>query len=95
MRMFLAGLTVTLGNPKIMVFYLSLLPTIVDLSRAGVLQWAQLAATMLVVLMSVDLGWSMLASRARSLLKSRHAIRAANRSAAVAMAGAAVTIAVR
>jgi threonine/homoserine/homoserine lactone efflux protein len=30
--MFLAGLAVTLGNPKIMVFYLALLPTIIDLA---------------------------------------------------------------
>jgi threonine/homoserine/homoserine lactone efflux protein len=32
-RMFGAGLLVTLGNPKIMIFYLALLPTIVDLDR--------------------------------------------------------------
>src|SRR6202046_5384687 len=29
-RVFAAGLAVTLGNPKIMVFYLALLPTIVE-----------------------------------------------------------------
>ena len=34
-RLFGAGLAVTLGNPKIMVFYLALLPTIVDLDRVG------------------------------------------------------------
>lgn len=30
-RLFFAGMAVTLGNPKIMMFYLALLPTIVDL----------------------------------------------------------------
>ncbi len=30
-RLFLAGLAVTLGNPKVMVFYLALLPNIIDL----------------------------------------------------------------
>src|SRR5918992_3542427 len=30
-QMFLAGLAVTMGNPKIMVFYLALLPAIIDL----------------------------------------------------------------
>ena len=34
-RMFAAGLLVTLGNPKIMVFYLALLPTLVDLREVG------------------------------------------------------------
>ena len=32
-RLFGAGLAVTLGNPKIMVFYLALLPAILDLRR--------------------------------------------------------------
>ncbi len=35
LRMFAAGLTVSLGNPKIMVFYVALLPTLVDLSHVG------------------------------------------------------------
>jgi threonine/homoserine/homoserine lactone efflux protein len=43
-RMFGAGLVTTLGNPKIMVFYVALLPTIVDLERVTVLGWAELTA---------------------------------------------------
>lgn len=95
LRMFLAGLAVTLGNPKIMVFYLSLLPTIVDLSRVGVVEWAQLTLAMFIVLASVDLGWSILASGARGFLRSHRAVRTASRSGAVLMAGAAVLIAAR
>ena len=49
-RMFGAGLTVTLGNPKIMVFYLALLPTIVDLDRVRGAAWLELTAVTLVVL---------------------------------------------
>jgi threonine/homoserine/homoserine lactone efflux protein len=48
-RMFGAGLLVTLGNPKIMVFYMALLPTLVDLGRLGPLGWGQLTLTMLLV----------------------------------------------
>ena len=33
-----------LGNPKIMVFYLALLPTIVDLNRVGTAAWIELTA---------------------------------------------------
>jgi len=71
-RMFGAGLTVTLGNPKIMVFYLALLPTIVDLSRVGAAAWAELTATMLIVLMTVDAAWALLAGRATNRTPERH-----------------------
>ena len=94
-RMFVAGLTVTLGNPKIMVFYLALLPTIVDLSRVGPLAWFELTTTMFAVLIVVDLGWALLAVRARKLLKDRRAVKLANRASATVMVGAAAAIATR
>ncbi|NHH79116.1 LysE family translocator [Burkholderia gladioli] len=95
MRMFAAGLTVSLGNPKIMVFYVALLPTLVDISHVGPLAWAELALTMLVVMAAVDLSWALLAARARRLLRSRRAVKVANRASATMMAGAAVVMATR
>ncbi|WP_186044352.1 LysE family translocator [Burkholderia gladioli] len=95
LRMFAAGLTVSLGNPKIMVFYVALLPTLVDLSHVGPLAWAELALTMLVVMAAVDLSWALLAVRARRLLRSRRAVKVANRASATMMAGAAVVMATR
>jgi threonine/homoserine/homoserine lactone efflux protein len=95
LRMFLAGLTVTLGNPKIMVFYLALLPTFADLSRVGPIAWLELMITMLLVLMTVDFGWALLAARARTLLRSKRAVKIANRASATMMAGAATAIATR
>jgi threonine/homoserine/homoserine lactone efflux protein len=92
-RMFAAGLTVTLGNPKIMMFYLALLPTIVDLDRVGGTGWLELTAVTLLVLMTVDLAWALLAVRARRLLTSRKAVKIANRASATTMAGAAAVIA--
>jgi threonine/homoserine/homoserine lactone efflux protein len=92
-RMFGAGLTITLGNPKIMVFYLALLPTIVDLNRVGAAAWIELTAVTLLVLMSVDFAWALLAVRARRLLTSRKAVKIANRTSATMMAGAAAVIA--
>jgi len=94
-RMFAAGLMVTLGNPKIMVFYLALLPAIIDVSRVGTVAWLELTLTMLAVLMAVDFGWALLAARARKLLTSRRAVRIANRTSATMMAGAAAAIATR
>lgn len=92
-RLFGAGLAITLGNPKIMVFYLALLPTIVDLDRVGTTAWVELTAVMLLVLMSVDLAWTLLAVRARRFLTSRRAVKIANRTGATLMAGAAAVIA--
>ena len=92
-RMFGTGLAVTLGNPKIMVFYLALLPTIVDLDRVGGTAWLELTAVTLLVLMSVDFAWALLAVRARRLLTSRKAVKIANRTSATMMAGAAAVIA--
>jgi threonine/homoserine/homoserine lactone efflux protein len=56
--MFLAGLAVTLGNPKIMVFYLALLPTIIDLAGITLVAWLELTCTMLAVLAVIDLAIS-------------------------------------
>ena len=92
-RLFGTGLAITLGNPKIMVFYLALLPTIVDLDRIGAAAWLELTAVTLGVLMSVDLAWALLAVRARRLLTSRRAVKIANRTSATMLAGAAAVIA--
>ncbi|MBS9721512.1 LysE family translocator [Tianweitania sp. BSSL-BM11] len=94
-RMFAAGLAVTLGNPKIMMFYLALLPTIIDLGKVTLMGWAELTATMVLVLMAIDIGWAFAASQARCFLRSPFAMRIANRASATAMAGAAGVIASR
>jgi threonine/homoserine/homoserine lactone efflux protein len=95
LRMFLAGMAVTLGNPKIMMFYLALLPTIIDLATVTLTGWAELTLTMVAVLVAIDLGWALAAAQARKLLKSPRAVRIANRISAGTMAGAAAAIAAR
>ncbi len=92
-KMFAAGMAVTLGNPKIMVFYLALLPTILDLGRLTVVGWGELVATMLAVLIVIDGVWVLMAAQARQLLRSPQATRAANRCGAGIMAAAAAAIA--
>lgn len=94
-RLFLTGLAVALGNPKIMMFYVALLPSIIDIRAVSLVGWAELVATLFIVLAVVDLSWMFLAAKARTFLKSRRAIRIANRASAGAMAGAAVAIAMR
>ncbi|WJH41796.1 LysE family translocator [Aliirhizobium terrae] len=94
-KMFFAGLTVTLGNPKIMMFYVALLPSIIDLNGVTLTGWLELIAAMLIVLAAVDIVWMTLAAKARQFLKSPRAVRMANRISAGTMAGAAAAIAAR
>lgn len=94
-RLFLTGMAITLGNPKIMVFYLALLPSLIDLSGITVLGIAELVAVMMLVLITVDLAWVVAAAQACRWLKSSRAMRIANRLSATAMGGAAIAIATK
>lgn len=92
-RTFLAGLTLTLGNPKTIVFYGSLLPTVVPIDRPiSLLGALELTGIIIVVLLSIGLGYAGLAAQARDFFQSPRAIRNLNRSAAVIMAAAAIFI---
>ncbi|WP_112662110.1 LysE family translocator [Microvirga flavescens] len=94
-KLFLGGLAVTMGNPKVMVFYLALLPTLLDLTRISVLGYVELVAATLIVLTVVLGAYIVLAARARRLFTSPKAIRTLNRTTGTVMAGAAAAIAAR
>ncbi len=94
-KLFLGGLAVTMGNPKVMVFYLALLPTLLDLTRLTVLGYAGLVVATLAVLTLVFSSYILLAARARRLFTSETAIRGINRATGAVMAGAAAAIASR
>lgn len=95
LKLFLTGLAITLGNPKIMVFYLALLPTIIDLAHVSLVGWGELTLTMFAVLAFIDVGYILLAARARRFIRSPKAMKMANRCSAIAMGGAAVAMATR
>lgn len=95
LRLFLTGMALTLGNPKIMVFYLALLPSLVDLSTIGVIEWLELTAVQIAVMASLDLAWAGLAARARGMFDKPAALVRIRRGSAVAMGGAAAVMAAR
>jgi threonine/homoserine/homoserine lactone efflux protein len=95
LQMFVTGLAITFGNPKLMVFYLALLPSIVNLETLTVTGFGTLLLTMMAVLAGVDLAWVLLAHGARRLIRSRRGVKVVNRLGAAAMGGAAVAIATR
>lgn len=95
LRLFLAGLAVTLGNPKVMVFYLALLPNIIDLSHVTFTGWLALSSVALGVLAIVFGLYVMLAARTRRLFTSPRAMRLINRGAGAVMASAALAVAAK
>lgn len=94
-RLFLTGLAITLGNPKVVVFYLALLPSLVDLADLGLAGYAELVAVTQIVLGTVFAGYIVLAVKARRLFTSPRAMRFVNRGTGVVMAGAALAVATR
>ena len=92
-RMFFTGLAISVGNPKIMIFYMAFLPSIIDLAKVTPFVWMELTITLGFALMAGDLIWVLLASQARRWLKSPRAMKIANRISGTVMGGAAVAIA--
>ncbi len=94
-RAFLASLSLTLGNPKVMVFFLSIMPLVVDVRTLTLPALMELAAVSAVVIFSTLALYALAANRARALLNSARAMRFVHRAAGGLMAGAAVAIATR
>jgi len=92
---FLSGLLVTLGNPKTMLFYVALVPTLIDLHVIGLNEYAVLVGATFIVLMAVLIPYILLASRARLLLKQPRALKSLNRIAASILGTTAAYIATR
>ena len=90
-----AGLTLTLGNPKTMIFYLAITPTIVDLRTVTLAEYGILALLTIVTLLVVLVPYLALAAKARWFLKTPRALKLLNRTAAGFMVGAAAAIAAR
>lgn len=94
-RLFLTSLALTLGNPKTIVFFMALLPTVLDLRTLTLLGAAEVAGTMVVVMAAVMGTYALAAARARRIFRSSRAVKALNRGTGAVMAGAAVAIASR
>ncbi|MCP1550942.1 threonine/homoserine/homoserine lactone efflux protein [Methylorubrum zatmanii] len=94
-RLFLGGLALTLGNPKVVLFFLALLPTVIDLEHLTPLGMIEIAATIVAVLSATLTAYAVAALRVRRLFVSASARRAVNRGAGTVMAGAAIAVAVR
>lgn len=89
----LIGFGTALGNPKTMIFYASLLPSLIDLNH---LTPAMVAAMNIIVLVMIGVipgAYAMAAARARRLLTNRRYQKYANRTAGTMMIGAGIAVA--
>jgi threonine/homoserine/homoserine lactone efflux protein len=93
--LFLGSLMLTLSNPKPMLFFLAILPTVVPLESLSAFGHLQIAGAIAIIL-PLTLGvYVLLAARARTWLRNPRAIRLMNRGSGTLMAAAAVAVATR
>ncbi|AWN34327.1 LysE family translocator [Methylobacterium radiodurans] len=94
-RLLLGGRALTLGNPKVVLFFLALLPTVIDLEHLTPLGMIEIAATIVVVLDTTLAAYTLAAARVRRFFVAVSARQAVNRGAGTVMAGAALAVATR
>jgi threonine/homoserine/homoserine lactone efflux protein len=94
-KAFLASLMLTLANPKAILFFVALLPTVVDLASMNPLTFLEISVAIIVIQPVVLFSYVFLAARAREIFTTPKSVRRLNRSSGVAMAGAAVVVATR
>ena len=91
----LSGLSITLGNPKAIVFYLSFLPAFLDPKRLSGSDVMITATVVILTLAVVLLTYSYAANQVRELFRGEKAVKSINRCAGTVMISAGVAIAVK
>ncbi len=92
---FSSGLFITLGNPKVILFYLGFLPTFIDLSILTGNDVLAIAAVVSVVLGTTMLVYAYAAARAKRLFQSPRAERIMNKTAGSVMIATGTVLAVK
>lgn len=91
-----SGLTITLGNPKTIAFYLALLPLVINLESVSLQTWGlMLMPLTALVLLAVGAVYILGAVRIRHLLSSLRAQQRLLRGAAAIMVAAAAAMLIR
>ncbi|GHB26454.1 lysine transporter LysE [Pseudovibrio japonicus] len=91
----LAGLSMNLSNPKVVIFYMALMPNIVPMEKINMLAYWELVATMAGVLFVVFGIYAYLAASAKKLISSQKAFQRLNKGSSMVMVGVAATMVTR
>jgi threonine/homoserine/homoserine lactone efflux protein len=91
-RNLIAGLTVTLSNPKTIAFYAGLLPTVIDLSRLSLTDALTMGMIVIVVVGSIPTLYAVAAARARRFFSASRRMKQMNRAAGTMMIGVGVAV---
>jgi threonine/homoserine/homoserine lactone efflux protein len=95
LRAFGASLSLTLSNPKVIVFFLSIVPLALDLDRLDLLNLLVVAGIAVVILTGVLATYALAANRLRGWIVGARAAKIVRRATAGLMAGVAVAILTR
>lgn len=89
---FVSGLLVTLGNPKLVAFYVGFLPTFIDLQSLNFVNalWAAFLVPTTFALM--NFGWALSAAKAKTIFKSALPLRMLNYLSGGLLVGAGVVM---
>jgi threonine/homoserine/homoserine lactone efflux protein len=89
------GLFVSLSNPKALVFFSAVVPSILPIQRLSLGDFALLILASSLTFILVFGAWAVLAAKARAVLGKAANRRAINRGSALLIAGSAVAVATR
>lgn len=95
MSNFLAGLLITLGNPKAILFYIGFFPAFIDITEVTLSDTGLIMLVATFAFGSVNFAYSFLAAKARNTFKSPKASNAINKTAGTIMVATGSLIAIK
>ncbi len=95
LSLFLTVYSLTLGNPKPILFFMALLPSILDLQRLSIADFLLVGIVIATIISVTMLAYAAAASKARRLFASATARRRINRISGTVLAAAGLIIALR
>ena len=84
----LGGFSVTMGNPKTIIFYMAMVPNVIDLTAVTFLSWFFLSFITIIILFLALTPYVLLTTKAKNLLSTRRTLKFANRIASTIIAAA-------
>ncbi len=89
------GLGLGVSNPHAVLFYVALVPTVVDVGTVSLAQYLALVAIVVTLWLVIAVAYAGLADRLRSVMRSRTAVRRVGRASGATMLGAGALVATR